>query len=110
MDRLFRDLTEPTELNIMIEQAAINESKPAVHPITMTLKVTLQALALPEENGGFSVIIPALPGCYSDADTIEEAQANAVEAAEGWLASVHDSNKAAAIRNATEPLPGEAQP
>ena len=38
-----------------------------------------------EEDGRYSVALPALPGCYSCGDTIEEARANIREAAEGWL-------------------------
>jgi predicted RNase H-like HicB family nuclease len=47
----------------------------------MKLKVILQ----PEEEGGYSVAVPALPGCYTQGETVEEALANAREAAEGWL-------------------------
>src|SRR3954447_4568350 len=52
------------------------------HPITLDVIVRLQAIALPEADGGFTVVIPAL-GCATEGDTIEEAQANAV------VASVH---------------------
>lgn len=34
----------------------------------------------PEEDGGFSVHCPALPGCHSQGDTREEALANVLEA------------------------------
>ncbi len=57
----------------------------------------LQAIALPEADGGFTVVIPAL-GCATQGDTIEEAQVNAVEAAEGWLTSQHKRMKDEAIR------------
>ena len=67
----------------------------------MSVIVKLQAFAIPQTDGGFSVIVPAPKGCFSAADTIEEAQANAVEAAEDWLASSHESNAAEAIRVAT---------
>ncbi len=70
----------------------------------MVVKVALQAILLPEPDGGFLILIPAPPGCFSKADTIEEAQASAVEA---WLESVHDSRKAKAIRAATERSPVE---
>ncbi len=39
----------------------------------------------PEERGGYSVIIPALPGCISQGETFEEALANIKEAAELYL-------------------------
>ncbi len=47
----------------------------------MKLKVILR----PEEDGGYSVEVPALPGCFSQGDTLEDALANIKEAAEGWL-------------------------
>ena len=34
--------------------------------------------------------LPALPGCYTQGETLEEIQANLREAAEGWLVSAHD--------------------
>ena len=67
------------------------------HPITLDVMVRLQAIALPEADGGFAVVIPAL-GCATQGDTIEEAQANAVEAAEGWLTSQHKRKTDEAIR------------
>lgn len=47
----------------------------------MKLKVILR----PEKEGGYSVAIPALPGCYSEGETVEEALANIREAAEGMI-------------------------
>jgi predicted RNase H-like HicB family nuclease len=69
----------------------------AAHPVTVEVLVRLQAIALPEADGGYSVLIPAL-GCATVGDTIEEVQANVVEAAEGWLASMHDRHRDGAIR------------
>ena len=71
------------------------------HPVTLDILVRLQAIALPEADGGFTVVIPAL-GCATEGDTIEDAQANAVEAAEGWLESQHKRMKDAAIRATQE--------
>lgn len=39
----------------------------------------------PEEVGGYSVTIPALPGCISQGETFEEALTNIKEAAELYL-------------------------
>lgn len=47
----------------------------------MKLRVLLQ----PEPEGGYSVSVPALPGCHSQGETLEEASANIRAAAEGWL-------------------------
>ena len=51
----------------------------------------------PAEEGGFWVEIPALAGCISEGETLEEALANIREAAEGWLEvagerTQHDAN------------------
>ncbi len=51
----------------------------------------LKVILAPEEEGGFSVAVPALPGCYTQGETIEEALANAREAAEGWLEVANDN-------------------
>jgi len=45
------------------------------------------ALLYPEpEDGGYSVLVPSLPGCVTQDDTVEEALANAREAIEGHVA------------------------
>ena len=44
-------------------------------------------LLYPEE-GGYSVLVPLLPGCATQGDTVEEALANAREAIEGHVASL----------------------
>lgn len=44
----------------------------------------------PEEDGGFSVYVPDLPGCASQGDTFEEAMANIAEAIEGMVAAMKD--------------------
>jgi predicted RNase H-like HicB family nuclease len=69
-----------------------------VQPIIVQLPVTITALIRPEpEAGGYSAEIPALPGCYTDGETLDEVRANLREAAEGWLSSAH----AAATRGKT---------
>ena len=39
----------------------------------------------PAEEGGYVASVPALPGCVSEAETLEEARANIKEAIEGYL-------------------------
>lgn len=41
---------------------------------------------LPSEEGGYVVIVPALDGCATEGDTLDEAQAMIVDAVGGWLA------------------------
>jgi predicted RNase H-like HicB family nuclease len=45
----------------------------------------IKAVIHPAAEGGFWAEVPALKGCYSEGDTLEEAVANIREAAEGWL-------------------------
>jgi predicted RNase H-like HicB family nuclease len=56
----------------------------------MKLKVLLR----PESVGGYSVSVPALPGCFSQGETREEALSNIREAAELWLEVASDAGKA----------------
>jgi len=63
-----------------------------VQPITVQLPVTITALIYPEpEAGGYSAAVPALPGCYTEGETLDEVRANLREAIEGWLSSAHDA-------------------
>ncbi len=47
----------------------------------MTFKVVLE----PSEEGGYTVYVPALPGCISEGDTLEEALRNIREAIQLYL-------------------------
>ena len=57
----------------------------------MTFKVILE----PSEDGGFTATVPALPGCISEGDTVEEAMANIREAIELYLEPVDEADAAA---------------
>jgi predicted RNase H-like HicB family nuclease len=62
-----------------------------IRPVALHFTATLTALVYPEpEAGGYSAEVPALPGCYTQGETLEEVQANLREVAEGWLGSAHD--------------------
>jgi len=43
------------------------------------------AIFAPEKEGGYSVSVPDLPGCFSQGDTFEEAENNIKEAIELYL-------------------------
>lgn len=69
----------------------MNRATTSTEPVRVQMTVALTALIWPEpEAGGFSATIPALPGCQTQGETLEEVQANLKEAAEGWLAAVHE--------------------
>jgi predicted RNase H-like HicB family nuclease len=48
----------------------------------------LQVLVRVEDVGGYSVSVPALPGCHSQGETLPEALQNIRTAAELWLEAV----------------------
>lgn len=48
----------------------------------------------PEPEGGFVVTCPALPGCVSEGETLEEAQANIQEAIVGYMESLRKHGEA----------------
>lgn len=52
----------------------------------MKFRVVLE----PSDDGGFTVYVPALPGCVSEGETREEALANIREAIELYLEPVED--------------------
>jgi predicted RNase H-like HicB family nuclease len=56
----------------------------------MVFKVVLE----PSEEGGYTVLVPALPGCISEGDTVEEAMANIREAIELYLEPTDDETYA----------------
>lgn len=41
-----------------------------------------------QPDGGFTVIVPSLPGCISEGDTFEESKANIEEAITAYLGSM----------------------
>ncbi|MBM4067622.1 MAG: type II toxin-antitoxin system HicB family antitoxin [Planctomycetes bacterium] len=66
-------------------------------PLAVDVAVVLTAVIRPEpEAGGYSASIPALPGCHTQGDTLDEVRANLREAAEGWLAVAHEDGVARA--------------
>ncbi len=45
------------------------------------------------EEGGYTVIVPSLPGCITQGDTWQEAMANAREAIAGYIEALKDIGK-----------------
>lgn len=63
-------------------------------PVAVDVAVVLSAVVRPEPSGGYSASIPALPGCHTQGETLDEVRANLREAAEGWLAVAHEDGLA----------------
>lgn len=49
-----------------------------------------EAIFTPQEEGGFTVEVPDLPGCISEGDTLEEAEKNIQEAIELYLETLEE--------------------
>ena len=52
-----------------------------------------QVRLLKEEDGGYTVIVPSLPGCVTFGETFEEAMSMAKEAIEGYIETLIDLGK-----------------
>lgn len=53
--------------------------------------MTLRALIHSAEEGGYWAEVPALPGCVSQGETVDELRSNIREAIEGWLLAADDA-------------------
>ena len=52
--------------------------------------MNLQVVLEPSDEGGYTVYVPALPGCISEGDTVDDAMLNIREAIELYLEPVED--------------------
>lgn len=52
----------------------------------------IKAIIHPAEEGGYWAEVPALSGCITEGDTMEEVMANLKEVIEGWLEVANESH------------------
>lgn len=57
------------------------------------MKLIYPACFYPDRKNGYTVIVPDLPGCVTEGDTLAEAVDMAVDAASGWLLTEVLDNK-----------------
>lgn len=62
-------------------------------PITRTTTLAKRVASytahfIPERDGGYSVVVPTLPGCNTQGENFEEAERNARDAIQLYLASL----------------------
>lgn len=77
----------------------MSDAATSAQPIVVDVAVSLTAIVRPEPDaGGYSASIPALPGCHTQGETLDEVRANLREAAEGWLAVAHEDGLTRAAR------------
>jgi predicted RNase H-like HicB family nuclease len=58
------------------------------------LRVKLRVILEPSDEGGYTAVVPALPGCVSEGDDREEALANIQEAIDLYLEPVDEDLQA----------------
>jgi predicted RNase H-like HicB family nuclease len=73
---------------------------PRLPPAEATVR-RYTVILTPEPEGGYSVRVPALPGCYSQGETVAEALQNVQEAIELYLE---------VLKQRGEPIPEETEP
>lgn len=81
-----------------MEWASSSEQKPKVDLAGQQSCFRMQTLnyrirLVREDEGGYTVIVPALPGCVTFGETIEEAIAMAREAIEGYIETLNELGK-----------------
>ncbi len=64
----------------------------------MKLRVVLE----PSSDGGYTAIVPSLPGCISEGDTREEALRNVQEAIQVYLEPVDDDVQPSPVAEVVE--------
>ncbi len=69
-----------------------NEKKTQDKPLSFYLNRHYPTTFYPDDDGGFTVIIPDLPGCMTQGDTAEEAFEMIAEAKELWIESAYEDN------------------
>jgi len=58
--------------------------------------VTLKVFIHKAEEGGYWAEVPALPGCVSQGETMDDVRTNVREAIEGWLLAEEGTAQAGA--------------
>ena len=66
------------------------------------LFVTLKVLIHKAEEGGYWAEVPALPGCVSQGETVDDVRSNVREAIEGWLLAEENTTRADAADRVLE--------
>ncbi|HEY9825539.1 MAG TPA: type II toxin-antitoxin system HicB family antitoxin [Stenomitos sp.] len=56
--------------------------------------MNIKAIIHPAEEGGYWAEVPALPGCITEGDSIDEVVANLKDAIEGWLSVANERQMA----------------
>jgi predicted RNase H-like HicB family nuclease len=66
--------------------------------ILKNLMYEFDVIILEDETGGYIAFVPALPGCHTQGDTLEELMKNMKEAIELYLETLTDDEKEEVLR------------
>ncbi len=78
----------------MVSAMALKETIP-------TAEFTYTAVFEPADEGGYTAYFPALPGCITQGDTVEEARATAADALETYLEVLQEECRPIPARSAS---------
>ena len=73
------------------------------HKMIATNAHTYTVVFEPAEEGGYTVTVPALPGCITEGDTFEEAEAHAREAILGFIEALQKAGEEVPVEHG-EPI------
>jgi predicted RNase H-like HicB family nuclease len=62
----------------------------------------IKAIIHPAEEGGYWAEVPALPGCITEGDSMDEVINNIQDAIQGWLEVANESQKVDSISKVIE--------
>lgn len=65
----------------------------ALKQVKKTKRLIYTAIFEPQPEGGYTVTVPALPGCTTEGETLEEARWMAKDAIECYIASLLKHNE-----------------
>ena len=93
--KLLQQGREDQSVSDALEGGAVPQVRPEPgtlpsNAFSLDFQAILTAIVRPEEAGGFSAEVPALPGCFTEGETLEELRDNLLEAADGWLKAHHE--------------------
>ena len=63
----------------------VNSKSLSVNPLNITFMRTYRIILTQEPEGGYTAVVPALPGCITYGDNVNHAIDMAKEAIEGYL-------------------------
>ena len=55
--------------------------------------MTIEAIVHPAEEGGYWAEVPALPGCMTEGESVQDLEANLLEAVQGWMEAASQQAK-----------------